>query len=1159
VSTSPLPGPRRTDHRGYILLPVALTLALLATVAFLITREATMGVAISAREARSNEAQHAARAGFAHAYWQVNEANCAGFSDLPATTFGDATYAATVTSDTPLATVTTYSVPVDQDTWLQESSPGTNHGSDTELQVKNAGGDRMVALLCYDLSAIPPGHQVLAATAKFYVTEGDDDGPVNVHRVTASWTENGATWSSFATAYDPAVLATVPAQPTAPVWVDVNLTALVQSWVDGTHPNDGIVLCATSVGQESRTASREWSTINERPSLEVVASDQSGPVRVTITATASLPDGTTRTVTRSDLRAFQGAANTLTLQPGADGKDTFVEDKQSDRNNGTLEFFSVEASSADDLALIQFDLGSVPVGAEVESARLHLYAETGNVGSSAAITAYRLTQSWTEAGVTYQVSDGTTPWTWPENYDAANPASTAPIISGPGWFEWDVTELVAAWHHGSVPNHGMVLMGNGDVYYKSFYTSEFAADPTLRPKLAVTYVCECGMDCSGGGSGTGCAADYTPTRKVDEFSPSAYGSAGIEGMDYLPEGTDISGELVPAGGGWVSVDSGGALYATDLAGTLLKGCLPNFSGGAPTGVTLVTSGPQAGNLAVAVAGTTSDYVAYVSTQCSILGSFSTKDFGIHSPSGITCIASSASGTYDGHLAITDLGSNTITITDQTGAVQTTLDLSSLVGNARGVAHLAGTDRLLVADDNASKAIVVDFGSFDGTSVREYDTAVFGAADPRGVAVNPTNCDHALGDGPADRVVLLNAVLVDRVLLVVGNPADLTPQETARQTWMEGWGFTVSLIDDGDTQANFDMAVEGNDVVYVSPSIAGGSLLDKLTASATGVANEFPGKLDNFGFSSSTTQTVSAGTFSRSEPTHYVTEPFGGNPIAVFNLSLSMPVPGLTTAPDLLNLAEVSGSPALVALETGAQRWDGTPSPARRVHLPFASAGLADLTADGQTLMRRAIEWAAGGGGATPPPSTTTLTLAPSQDTFLGGESTLAYGSNISLYLGFGAREWRPLLEFDVTAIPAGAIVTSATLRLHNWDDGASTAGALSVQAHRVTEPWTATWAGSKGANWYDRMKQGGGALPWATLGGAFDAGWSASASFDSALAPQWVEWELSPLVQEWVDGVSPNQGVLLVPDSGSAWANLRSSDFSDSAFHPQLVIEYTGP
>ena len=67
------------------------------------------------------------------------------------------------------------------------------------------------------------------------------------------------------------------------------------------------------------------------------------------------------------------------------------------------------------------------------------------------------------------------------------------------------------------------------------------------------------------------------------------------------------------------------------------------------------------------------------------------------------------------------------------------------------------------------------------------------------------------------------------------------------------------------------------------------------------------------------------------------------------------------------------------------------------------------------------------------------------------------------------------------------------------------------------------------------------------------------ASFDSTLAPQWVEWDLTPLVQEWVDGVSANDGVLLVPDPGSAWANLRSADFSDSAFHPQLVIEYTAP
>ncbi len=53
---------------------------------------------------------------------------------------------------------------------------------------------------------------------------------------------------------------------------------------------------------------------------------------------------------------------------------------------------------------------------------------------------------------------------------------------------------------------------------------------------------------------------------------------------------------------------------------------------------------------------------------------------------------------------------------------------------------------------------------------------------------------------------------------------------------------------------------------------------------------------------------------------------------------------------------------MVTLDTGATRWDGNPAPARRAHLPFAPAETTDLTADGKTIMQRAIEWAAGAGG-----------------------------------------------------------------------------------------------------------------------------------------------------------------------------------------------------
>jgi hypothetical protein len=204
----------------------------------------------------------------------------------------------------------------------------------------------------------------------------------------------------------------------------------------------------------------------------------------------------------------------------------------------------------------------------------------------------------------------------------------------------------------------------------------------------------------------------------------------------------------------------------------------------------------------------------------------------------------------------------------------------------------------------------------------------------------------------------------KVLLVVGDATTLSSKDAGRKDLMQSWCFTVTLIEDGESQAAFDAAAAAADVVYVSGTIAGGTLLDKLTGSPAPIVNEFNGKLDNFGFSSGTSVFALSDAFSKTDPAHHITSPFSGNPVSVFTSSLTMSVPGGTLAPDLQTAAEISGMPALVTLAAGAQRYDGNPAPARRVHLPFASAETTELTPDGKTLMRRALEWGAGAGADT---------------------------------------------------------------------------------------------------------------------------------------------------------------------------------------------------
>ena len=66
-----------------------------------------------------------------------------------------------------------------------------------------------------------------------------------------------------------------------------------------------------------------------------------------------------------------------------------------------------------------------------------------------------------------------------------------------------------------------------------------------------------------------------------------------------------------------------------------------------------------------------------------------------------------------------------------------------------------------------------------------------------------------------------------VLFVVVDPANLNAQEDAKKALMESWDFTVNLIDESDSQANFDAAIAANDVAYIPQDINSSNLGLKL--------------------------------------------------------------------------------------------------------------------------------------------------------------------------------------------------------------------------------------------------------------------------------------------------------------------------------------------
>jgi hypothetical protein len=526
---------KRPTQRGFVLLPVVLLITLVAVVAFSLNHLGPMAVEPVASHAEARLAEQVARAGLEHAGWLTQNSGCGGDLTLSNEAMGANSYSATVTTG---STSTAYTLAADQDAWLKESVPTENHGSDVELSAKNGAGEDMRVLYRFDFAAIPPGSQISSALAWLFVTGNDDKGPVKVHRITTDWTEGGANWASVGNQFDGQILAVIPAQSGTGVWVQINLTAQVQTWVNGAEPNYGVMLIATSDGTESKYTSREWVTVAERPRLEVVT--VSGAVSpVSITATGSLASGISRSLTRDVVTVYQPPSN-IFWQPGAELEDAFIWDGGANRskNFGTSPILNI---SNDRNVLIRFALEALPPGARVADAKLELYLEGGSGVTDGVLDLHAINRSWVEGiynnvnpatgeGVTYSEYDGGNLWTTPGgDYNAAIIGSITLPSMTPGWYGWNVGSQIQAWLDGA-PNYGFLLReGGGNAGDINFVSGDNTTMPEFHPRLSVTLRCECGVSClipQGSGNLLLIVADAASMTPVEQALQSMFESWG---------------------------------------------------------------------------------------------------------------------------------------------------------------------------------------------------------------------------------------------------------------------------------------------------------------------------------------------------------------------------------------------------------------------------------------------------------------------------------------------------------------------------------------------------------------------------------------------------------------------------------------------------------
>jgi len=199
------------------------------------------------------------------------------------------------------------------------------------------------------------------------------------------------------------------------------------------------------------------------------------------------------------------------------------------------------------------------------------------------------------------------------------------------------------------------------------------------------------------------------------------------------------------------------------------------------------------------------------------------------------------------------------------------------------------------------------------------------------------------------------------------------------------------------------------------------------------------------------------------------------------------------------------------------------------------------TSAGEARPRLEIELSSG-------PEVTAFTAA--GDTFLTPSTVGAVGGMSRLEV---SDERRALVRFDLNELAPGTVVESATLRLYSYAQYGQMDRAGVFHADK---PWSEAVATR---SYYDVGED----QPWDHhMGDWLDASDvpQGDQPFDEATlvddnTGKWIEWEVTDLVQAWLDGSLPNHGVLVRAIDGGGTHLFRSRDYDDTNVHPQLVVE----
>ena len=170
-----------------------------------------------------------------------------------------------------------------------------------------------------------------------------------------------------------------------------------------------------------------------------------------------------------------------------------------------------------------------------------------------------------------------------------------------------------------------------------------------------------------------------------------------------------------------------------------------------------------------------------------------------------------------------------------------------------------------------------------------------------------------------------------------------------------------------------------------------------------------------------------------------------------------------------------------------------------------------------------------------------------QDTYIRNGSTTNFEADTVLKVGYTllGLEYRSLTDFDVSSIPGSSAVLSAIVELYSTSDNQPN---MTINAYMLTTPWNVSTV-----TWYNATSNS----LWVNGGGGDYVLQPLLSSVNITNVNQFYNFSITQAVIQWINGSSPNDGIIFVASAGNNnLTQFASSRNSNSNEAPIIWVNY---